>query len=68
MRGGIPCGIPKDMDNADTKTVYFRGSKVELSGKTETHHEGLFYVGVYLEGPSKGETVHVSARYVADYS
>ena len=54
------------MNNANStpKTLYFLGAKVELTGKTETHHGGLFHVGTYLDGHRKGETVHVADRLV----
>jgi hypothetical protein len=47
-----------------TSTTYFRGFRVNLTGKTEIVHGGLFHEGFYAEGPQKGGAVLVSERLV----
>ena len=40
------------------RTSYFKGYKIQHTGKTETLYGGEFDVWVYVEGPNKGKTVY----------
>ena len=42
-------------DEKHKETIYFHGDKVELTGKKEMLHGGLFAQGFFVEGHKKGQ-------------
>ena len=55
--------------NADNKQIdgYSRGDPYHLTGKTETHYGGRFYIAMMLDGHRKGKTVLVSVDQHNDW-